>query len=97
MNHQEERDDGILQAMMARLKGRLPRLLDLKEKVDRGERLDDFDIEFLERVLEGAEESRGLIQRNPEYEELAARMAHLYHQITETALRNDHRGGDTAD
>ncbi|HEB96512.1 MAG TPA: hypothetical protein ENI96_08795 [Sedimenticola thiotaurini] len=89
MNAEQQKDDGVLQAMMARLKGRLPRLLDLKEKVDRGERLDDFDIEFLERVLEGAEESRGLIERNPEYEELAARLVHLYHDITGQALRNE--------
>ncbi len=94
MSHQEEKDDGVLQAMMARLKGRLPRLLDVKEKVDRGERLDDFDIEFLERVLEGAEESRSLIERNPEYEELAARLVHLYHDITEKALRNE-RGAES--
>ncbi len=90
MDQDEMKDEGVLQAIMTRLEStRLPRLLELKEKVDQGERLNSFDIEFLERALDGVEESTALIERHPEYKELAARLVHLYHSITEKALQNE--------
>ena len=90
MNQQDKTDEGILQAIMVRLeKTRLPRLLELKEKVDQGKRLNSFDIEFLERVVEGAEDNAARIERHPEYHELVRRLAHLYHEITEKALQNE--------
>jgi len=90
MNQDNSKDEGILQAILARLEhGRLPRLLDLKEKVDNGERLNRFDIEFLDRALDGAEDNAALIERHPEYQELSARLVHLYHEITEKALQNE--------
>lgn len=90
MNQGDKTDEGILQALMARLeRTRLPRLLELKEKVGQGERLNSFDIEFLERALEGVEDSASLMERHPDYKELAVRLVHLYREITEKALQNE--------
>jgi hypothetical protein len=83
-------DLGVLTVLIQRLETqRLPRALALKEKVDRGEVLDDFDLGFLEEVFTDTSSVRPLLAQHPEYQELAARMMHLYKDITEQALQNE--------
>ena len=83
-------DEGVLTAIVDRMQEqRFPRALELKEKVDSGETLDDFDIDFLERVFEDCTSLKPLLDRHPEYQELAARMMSLYHAITTRALANE--------
>lgn len=87
---QKSDDLGIATVVLERLeKERLPRALDMWAKVDAGERLDDMDIAFLDRVLADSEEMRAYIVRHPEYEELASRVARLYEEITAKALENE--------
>lgn len=82
-------DDGLLAVIVERLeKQRLPRALTMKEKVDQGETLNDFDIAFLEEVFTDARNLKPLLQQHPEYEFLASRMMGLYREITEKALEN---------
>ena len=83
-------DEGVLTAIVERMQEqRFPRALELKAKVDAGETLDDFDIDFLERVFEDCTRLKPLLDRHPEYQELAARMMSLYHAITTQALANE--------
>ena len=83
---------GVLAVVLERFqKQRLPRILDIKESVDRGETLDDFDIEFLEQVFEDTRQYEPFVDEHPEFQKLFATVAHLYHTIASEALDNETR------
>ncbi len=85
-----EKETGLLAVLIERFEQqRLPRILDLKAKVDKGEPLNDWDTAYLGEVLEDAEQAKLLVDRHPEYQDLYARAVHLYNQITEKALENE--------
>ena len=84
------KDDSLIAVLLERFKKqRLPRLLGLKEKVISGEKLNDFDIAFLEEVFKSANEIFPIADRHPEYQDLMAKAIHLHHEITEQALKNE--------
>jgi hypothetical protein len=88
------KDDGLIQVLAERLASqRLPRALSLKDKVDGGETLSEFDIHFLEEVFEDAQRIRSLLDRHPEWQSLAAQVLHLYKEITGKALENENAKG----
>lgn len=83
-------DAGIITVLVERFEGeRLPRALDLKEKVDQGETLNDMDIAFLEEVLHDANKLGPLLERHDEYHKLASQAMDLYQEITAKALENE--------
>jgi hypothetical protein len=83
-------DLGLITVLLERLETqRLPRALSLKERVDRGERLSDADLAFLEEVFADTSKVKPLLDRYPQYQELAARMVNLYKEITAKALENE--------
>jgi hypothetical protein len=86
---ESSKDAAIIQVLLKRLnEERLPHALKLKTKVDRGEQLTDFDMEFLSKVFEDAGAARKLADRHPELQDLVARVTALYGDITRKALEN---------
>ncbi len=84
------KDTALIQVLAQRLvKQRLPRALSLKKRVDSGERLSGLDIQFLEDVFNDAQQIQPLVDRHPEWQNLAARLIQLYKEITDRALTNE--------
>jgi hypothetical protein len=90
VEHSEE-EKGIAQVLLKRLVDeRIPRLQELKTRVDAGEVLSDFDIEFLEQALEDANHNRTRAATSfPELEDIVGKIAQLYAHITSKALENE--------
>jgi hypothetical protein len=87
---EKSEDAGIVTVLIQRFEGeRLPRALDLKEKVDRGETLNDNDIAFLEQIFADANKLGPLLDRHDEYHKLVAQAINLYKEITDKALQNE--------
>lgn len=90
-----ENEQGVLAVLVERLeKQRLPRVLDIKARVDKGETLTDPDIAFLSEVMEDAMKVKPLIDNHPEYQELARKVTGLYKEVTDKALANQEQAGN---
>lgn len=89
---ESSQDAGLLAVLLERLeKQRLPRALDMKTKVDKGDPLDEHDLRFLDELLADASAAKPLLERHPEYQELGGRVLNLYKEITDKALENEQR------
>ncbi|MEN8205733.1 MAG: hypothetical protein ABFS24_06950 [Pseudomonadota bacterium] len=80
----------VIYALIERFeKQRLPRLLELKKRVDKGNVLSELDIQFLYQVMHDAQRSKRLIDRHPEWHKFCSRVIHLYEEVAEKALENE--------
>ncbi len=90
----ETKELGVAITLLERLaEETVPKAMEIKERVDRGEKLDHWDIEYLEKLHKRAEEVRPMVERHPEYQDVYGRVIHLYKEITEQALRNEKGSG----
>ena len=81
---------GVVVILLERLENYcLPKALKIKEKVDQGGLLDEFDIDFMEEMFSEISESRLVIKRDHACERLAANMMQLYMQIADQAMQNE--------
>lgn len=93
IDESKREEEGLAVALIERFENwLLPIALDVKAKVDRGEKLNAFDIEFLETVLKDAAEVKPYVDRAPKYQALYTRVVGLYGEITEKALENEQAG-----
>jgi hypothetical protein len=82
-------DLGVVTVLLERLeKQRLPTALAIKEKLDNGQCLEEFDLDFLKEVFADAQNIMPKVQQHPEYLELVGKVINLYHDITEQAMQN---------
>lgn len=94
MSDAKTKETGTIQVLLERLNEiRLPRALDLQKKVERGEKLDSADLDFLKRVLTDANDARSLAAKNPEYMSLVNKLVSLYSDITAKGLENEQKKG----
>jgi hypothetical protein len=86
---QKEKDKGLIMVLLERFnKQRLPRALALKKKVNSGELLDDYDQKYIKELQKDSSEVMLIIERNPEYKDLAANIINLYKEIIEKDTEN---------
>ncbi|WP_075187377.1 hypothetical protein [Teredinibacter haidensis] len=85
-----EDDVGVLEVLMKRLNTqRLPHALALEKKVDEGEVLNDFDIEFLLEVLKDVRRVKPIYDRHPDYQPILTKLMSLYTHIINRAAENE--------
>jgi len=83
-------DAGMIQVLLDRFNNqRLPRMLEIKAKAERGEKLNDYELEFLEHTLGDTRSASHMLQRHPEFTDLVSRIAALYKEIATKALANE--------
>ena len=90
---QEEIEEGTIAALLERSKRRIPNLLAIKKRLEEGGTLGNFEINQLDRMIEDAKDARALLERHPEYQEVTAKIASLYEEITEMAVANEEKSG----
>lgn len=86
----DSKDMGVAITLLERFtKQTLPKAYEMKKRVDSGERLDQWDIDFLHQLAGRAEEIKPLVERNPQYQEMYAQAVHLFKEIIGQALVNE--------
>ena len=87
---QSKKDKLVIAAALNRLtKENLPRTLSLKEKVDAGEVLSEYDLKFLHRILDNTDDLNAIVERNPEYKELRSKGIGLVHDVLAKSAENE--------
>lgn len=93
MSDSVDRHTGTILAVLKRFEEqRLPRALEIKARVDAGERLTEADMEFLRLVSKDSRDIKALADREPRWQDLYMRAVQLYKDILDRALENERRG-----
>ena len=86
----DSNDAGVVHALLENFNNKqFPRMQEIKAKAERGEKLSDYELEFLEHTLNEVRSINHLLDRHPEYHEFASRVMTLYKEIATAALANE--------
>ena len=89
----EDAEDGTIAVLLKRaVERRIPNVLAIKERLEKGGTLSDLEITHLDEILRDGQKMQEMVDRHPEFRELAARMIGLYGEITRMALENEQKG-----
>jgi hypothetical protein len=84
----KESEIGILTAVVERLENRrLPKLMAMKKKVDNGIPLEDDELHFLKKTVKDSNKIMDLVDKYPEYQEIATKAIEIYKEIAHKALQ----------
>lgn len=75
----------------------LPRVLGIRDRVEKGDALEEWDIEFLKGATQSARRLKPIIDHHGDYQPLYAGVVHLYQEIASRALENQYRLTQTGD
>ena len=90
MMEQLPHDAAVIKMMMDQLvRKAIPRALRIRDRLDAGERLNDFDLVFLADVYTDLRYIQSIADRKPEYRPVVLRMVQLYKEISDRALENE--------
>lgn len=90
MSTQQIDDTGIIQVILERFeKQRLPRMIEIKQRLDDGYKLNEFELEYLSEAVHDAKALLPFLERHPEYEPLLSRVFHYYKIISDETLDNE--------
>lgn len=82
-------DENTLKLLVYQLNTyRIPRIKRMLERIDKGEKLGDEDIQHLKREYDESMKDWRLVERNPKYLNLALRYVELYTHVVSRALEN---------
>ena len=85
-----DKNTGVAITLLERYtKHRLPRILNIKERVLQGEALSEQDLVFLEEVLADSLQAKALVDQHPELQEIYIKGAALYKEIMQKATENE--------
>jgi hypothetical protein len=85
---------GVIAVLAKRMvEERLPKALALKERVDRGETLNELDLNFLEQIVHEANQIMPKMKDDPRVMQVGARMLQLWKEISTKALENEQAAG----
>ena len=83
-------DSRTLAVVIAKLnQEHIPRMKRMKERVDRGEKLSDSEINDLQRIYDDTMKDFRMVERNPEYLDVSIRYVELYTSLLNKALDNE--------
>ncbi len=87
------KDEAVLETLIERFdKYRLPRLMDIRDKVNQGGVLSEYDIEFLEQAFKDSRQNKHYIEAaDDEIKAIMMKILTIYKEITEKALQNEQK------
>jgi hypothetical protein len=89
----EKAEEGTIAALLARaVNRRIPNVLATKERLEKGGTLSDIEIVHLEEIFADAQKMQEMIDRHPEFHDLAGKMIGLYSEIMRLAVENEEKG-----